>query len=82
MLANETFGPMIRNWERSRCISARVKIIGILSMLVVGGYSIGFALTSPLLRFIGIALILLGLLTVLSIKTCSECEQEAADEEQ
>lgn len=81
MLANETFGPMIRNWERSRCISLRVKTIGIASMLLVGGYSVGFAVASPLLRFIGAGLIIVGLLTVLSIKTCSKCEEAAAEEE-
>jgi uncharacterized membrane protein YbaN (DUF454 family) len=81
MLANETFGPMIRNWESSRCISLRIKAIGILSMIVVGGYSIGFAVESPSLRLVGAGLIIVGLLTVLSIKTCSECDESAAEEE-
>jgi uncharacterized membrane protein YbaN (DUF454 family) len=72
MLNNDTFGPMIRNWERRRCISLRVKWIAILSMLVVGGYSVLFAVESPGLKVFGGAFIAVGLLTVSLIKTCDD----------
>jgi len=70
MLANKTFGPMIRNWEQNRCISCRVKLIAIVSMIVVGGYSIFFAVESIQAKIFGGLFVMLGLLTVSIIKTC------------
>ena len=72
LLANETFGPMIRNWEDKRCISCRVKTIGILTMTLVGGYSVFFAVENPGLKIAGGVLILIGLCFVLFIRTCNE----------
>ncbi len=72
MLANETFGPMIRNWEQNRCISRRVKLIGIISMISVGGYSIIFAVESLVLKILGLILVAVGLIFVLTITTCKE----------
>jgi uncharacterized membrane protein YbaN (DUF454 family) len=70
MLANSTFGPMIRNWERNRCVSRKVKAIAILSMVVVGGYSIFFAVEAMALKVIGGLFVLLGLVTVSLLRTC------------
>ena len=70
MLANDTFGPMIRNWERNRCISCRVKLIAIASMLIVGGYSVLFAVETTQVRLVGGFILLLGLITVIMIRTC------------
>ena len=72
LLANETFGPMIRNWEDKRCISCRVKTIGILTMVLVGGYSIFFAVESNGLKIAGGVLMLTGLTFILLINTCKE----------
>ncbi|MFC1688687.1 YbaN family protein [Pseudomonadota bacterium] len=72
LLANETFGPMIRNWEEKRCITCRVKTIGITTMLLVGGYSIFFAVESNTLQIIGGILMLVGLSFILLIRTCNE----------
>jgi uncharacterized membrane protein YbaN (DUF454 family) len=70
ILENETFGPMIRNWEKQRCISCRVKLIAITSMLIVGGLSVFVAIQSVPLQIIGGVFITLGLVVVSSIKTC------------
>ena len=70
LLANPTFGPMVRNWEQNRCISCRVKVIAIVSMLAVGGFSVFVALDSGAAKAIGAGLILLGMLTVSLLKTC------------
>jgi uncharacterized membrane protein YbaN (DUF454 family) len=70
MLANNTFGPMIRNWEQNRCISCRVKAIAIMSMIVVGGLSIIHAVESTAARIAGGLFVLLGLITVSVIRTC------------
>ncbi|MBT8053798.1 MAG: YbaN family protein [Xanthomonadales bacterium] len=72
LLANETFGPMIRNWEENRCISCRVKTIGTLTMIVVGGYSIIFAVESATLKILGGTLMLIGLTFIVMIRTCKE----------
>lgn len=72
MLANDTFGPMIRNWERERCISCRVKIFAIVSMCLMGGFSILVGVESLAVRIIGGILVLTGLITVSSIATCKQ----------
>jgi uncharacterized membrane protein YbaN (DUF454 family) len=72
LLASATFGPMILNWEQNRCISCRVKLIGVSSMILVGGFSIFHAVESTPLRIAGGLLILIGLATIGSIKTCIE----------
>jgi uncharacterized membrane protein YbaN (DUF454 family) len=70
MLANDTFGPMIRNWETHRCVSIRVKLIAILSMAGVGGYSIVVAIESAWLRVAGAVLIVIGLIVIGRLRTC------------
>ncbi|MDH3789885.1 MAG: YbaN family protein [Xanthomonadales bacterium] len=71
LLANETFGPMIRNWEEHRCISCRVKIISILTMVLVGGYSVLFAVEHVGLKIAGGVLLLIGFSFILLIRTCN-----------
>jgi len=70
LLANGTFGPMVRNWEQNRCISCRIKAVAILSMLGVGGFSVFYAVESPLAKILGSLFIGIGLLTVTFLKTC------------
>lgn len=72
ILANGTFGPMVRDWEEKRCISCRVKTIAITSMLAVGGVSIFQMLESNYWRVTGIILILSGSLVVGCIRTCKK----------
>ena len=75
ILANETFGPMVRDWEQKRCVSCRVKAIAIGSMVVVGGMSIFLALDTLAWRLAGGALLLTGSLVVLGLKTCGAKEE-------
>lgn len=70
LLGNSIFGPMIRNWETNRCVTVKVKIVAILSMLVVGGCSILLAIDDQALRIVGGVLIALGLTAVARIDTC------------
>ena len=72
ILSNETFGPMVRDWEAKRCVSCRVKAVAIGSMAVVGGFSLFLALDSTAWRIAGVALLLLGCAVVLSLQTCRE----------
>jgi uncharacterized membrane protein YbaN (DUF454 family) len=39
LLANRTFGPLIRNWEQHRAIAPRAKLLAVLSMAAVFGIS-------------------------------------------
>lgn len=70
LLQNPTFGPTIQAWEQRRCVSRRAKLIAVSSMVVVGGLSIWLALESTGARIAGLALILLGLVTVALLRTC------------
>ena len=70
LLDSELFGPMIRNWERSRCISCRTKIVAIASMLLAGGASILLALTDDRLRLATGLLMAVGCATILLLNTC------------
>jgi uncharacterized protein len=70
LLNSELFGPMIHSWENERCISCRTKIVAIVSMLVAGGASLGFAIDDPRLKLLTLVLLLIGSATVLSIQTC------------
>lgn len=72
LLANKTFGPMVKNWEEKRCISCFVKGVAIASMLLVGGISLYFALESTAWRIAGGVLLLVGLTVIISLPTCKE----------
>ena len=72
ILKNETFGPMIRNWEQNRCISCKVKLTAIASMAIVGGFSMFYALESTVLLVAGGVMITIGSVTVLMISTCKK----------
>lgn len=68
LLNHHLFGPIIRNWQENRCIPRRAKIIAVSSILLFGGYAIGFAIEPLLLRILGTILLGSGLLFVLRIK--------------
>jgi uncharacterized membrane protein YbaN (DUF454 family) len=70
MQNNVTFGPMIRNWERERCISCRVKLVAMLSMALVGGYSVLYGVESAAARIAGGIMVLMGFIAVNWITTC------------
>lgn len=72
ILANDTFGPMVRDWERKRCVSCRVKAIAIGSMVLVGGFSVFIVLQEPLPRALGGFFILLGAVVVSLLRTCGK----------
>ena len=75
LLDSDTFGPMIRNWEQNRCISCRVKAIAIASMVLVGGFSIFYAVDSSALRILGAVLLLIGFVTVSTLRTCRQASE-------
>ena len=72
LLGSELFGPLIRNWEQNRCISCRTKLGAILSMLFAGGASIVFVVQDMNIRYAAMALMVIGAVTIVRIKTCDE----------
>jgi uncharacterized protein len=49
LLANRTFGPLIRNWERHRAIAPRAKLLAVISMAGVFGLSLLMGATQRVL---------------------------------
>jgi uncharacterized membrane protein YbaN (DUF454 family) len=74
LLDNELLGPLLRNWEQQRCITLRIKIVALVSMLVAGGASVTFVIQDPLLRLVIVGFMALGCATVVSIRTCRDCD--------
>lgn len=70
LLNNPTFGPTIRDWQDRRCISRGAKTTALLSILLFGGYAIGFAIDHFYLRLIGGAILAYGFFFVARLKVC------------
>lgn len=79
LLDHEFIGPTLKSWEQNRCISARVKLVAIGTMVCVGGASIYFAMELTWLRILTGCLMTIGAVTVLSIPTCPDCEGHSRD---
>jgi uncharacterized membrane protein YbaN (DUF454 family) len=76
LLDSELFGPLLRNWEQQRCISLRTKTVALVSMLLAGGASVTLVMQEldPLLRLATVGFMALGCATILSIRTCRNCD--------
>jgi uncharacterized membrane protein YbaN (DUF454 family) len=76
LLDSELFGPLLRNWEQQRCITLRIKIVALVSMLVAGGASVTFVMQDldPVLRLATVGFMALGCATIMSIRTCRDCD--------
>ncbi|MGB5291478.1 MAG: YbaN family protein [Lysobacterales bacterium] len=70
LLRSQVFGPMLRDWEKNKCVSASVKTLAVSMMVVVGGISILFYVPAGWPRYAGLGLLFLGCLTILKVKTC------------
>ena len=70
VLRSRLFGPLLRDWERNKCVSRKVKLLALIMMAAVGGLSIAFYVPAGWPRLGGIGLVSLGCLTVLKLKTC------------
>ncbi|MCP4467366.1 MAG: DUF454 domain-containing protein [Halieaceae bacterium] len=76
LLNSELFGASIKNWESHRCISATTKLFAAVTMIIAGSASIVFAMQTPVPRVATAVLMLIGACTVISLKTCSGCEND------
>lgn len=65
LLRNRTFGPMLREWERHRSVSRRVKRVGLVSMGLTAAASTWFLAGQPWLQGLVLFGVMLGTATVL-----------------
>jgi len=72
LLANRTFGPMIKNWEEHKCISCNSRRVAVFSVIIFGGYSVVFALADPYMITFGAALILFTLVYLYRQNVCEQ----------
>ena len=70
LLNHRIFGPVIQSWHENRCIPRRAKTFAIISILLFGGYAVGFAIESQTIRIIGGIFLAAGMVSVLRIPTC------------
>ena len=67
LLANRTFGPMVRQWEETRSITRRVKRTALVTMAATGLFSVWWLADRPWLQAAVLAGIAIGTLTVLRL---------------
>jgi uncharacterized membrane protein YbaN (DUF454 family) len=72
LLDSPMFGPLLRAWQETRTIPARAKAAAISLIVIVGGGSLAFALTSPWLRALLGATLLTLILWILRVPTRRE----------
>jgi uncharacterized membrane protein YbaN (DUF454 family) len=72
LMTHPLFGSILRNWHEKRCIPRKAKISAVASILLFGGYAMGFAIENLYLRCAGAVFLMIGLVSVLRIKTCSD----------
>ncbi len=71
LLANPTFGPLIRDWQRHRAIPRRARRMGLLMIVVVGLFSLYLAPTNTL-RWLIAALLVIPVVILIRLKTVEE----------
>jgi uncharacterized membrane protein YbaN (DUF454 family) len=71
LLSNPHFGPLIHDWHAHRCISRKAKALALGSMLLFGGYALGFGIENGYVRLVGAALLGYGFFLVARIKVCA-----------
>lgn len=80
LLANRVFGELIRNWQENRTIPRRAKVIGLITLFLVGSYSV-YSLDNLSLRFFVLALLLLPSTILIRLKTTeSVVKEEGVDD--
>lgn len=73
LLANRVFGPILNNWECSRCIPRFAKLLSFSMIALFGSFSV---ITIPFLwlKVVTILLIAYGYYFIANIKTCRKNE--------
>ncbi|VAX11470.1 Inner membrane protein YbaN [hydrothermal vent metagenome] len=72
LLDVHVFGSLIRNWQETRSIPKKAKLLAIIVIIVVGGSSVIFFIETTLLKVFIIAILLLHVVFIASIKNTEE----------
>ena len=67
LLKNRTFGPMLREWEKHRSVSRRVKRFGLTAMALTAGFSLWALAGRPGLQALVILGVVIGTTVVLRL---------------
>ena len=70
MRQHRKYGPNIRNWERERCLSRKMKIWSILMMTVGGGISTWLFVPRGWMSRVVFGVFLLGDIVVMMLREC------------
>ncbi len=62
------FGPLIRNWQETRSIPKKAKLLAILTIVLVGGTSVVFFIEATFLKILITAILLFHVFFIASIK--------------
>ena len=77
--ASRLFGPLLRDWDTGRCMPLRAKVAALIMMTGVGGTSLLLAVPPGWPRWAGLALLGVGTVSVLMIRTCPPRPLAACD---
>ena len=77
LMQHPVFGPLLHQWHEHRCIPGKAKVIAVCSILLFGGYAVGYAVQNPAVRIGGGLLLLAGLIYVLRIPTCKSASSSS-----
>ena len=71
LLNSSLFGPMIRNWQSTRSMPKRAKIMAIGTIVMSGGVSL-YLISSPAIQALVVALLLIPIAIILKVQTTEE----------
>lgn len=72
LINSRLFGPGLRRWDESRCISRQTRNLALAMLVLVGGSSVLFFIEPDWLRLTGVGIIGAGLVSVLLLKVCPD----------
>ncbi len=68
------FGSLIRNWQETRSIPRRAKLMAIFSIMLMGGLSVFFFIEETFLKILIAAILLLHAVAIACIKSTEQVE--------
>ncbi len=71
------FGALLQRWEQNQCITKGTKISAVCMIVLFGGSSLVFAVPAGYPQLVTGVLLLIGLVVVLNLKTCTDCTSTA-----
>ncbi len=76
LLNIHVFGSLIKNWQETRSIPSKTKLLAIISIIVVGGSSVIFFIEHLLLKILIATILLLNIVFIVSIKSTEQVKLE------